>query len=82
MRKAVWGENLKHGFVRGLGWNALAYSTSLLIPQLQQYSNVTDKYITTLRNKQTGNQHKKSISFWEVGKAHSQYTVTFTDLKK
>ena len=27
MRKAVWGENLKHDFVRGLGWNALAYST-------------------------------------------------------
>ena len=27
MRKAVWGENLMHGFVRGLGWNALAYST-------------------------------------------------------
>jgi len=25
--RAVWGENLKHGSVRSLGWNALAYST-------------------------------------------------------
>jgi hypothetical protein len=36
MRKAVWGENLKHGFVRGLGWNALAYSTEYKIPAQQQ----------------------------------------------
>ena len=29
MRKAVWGEHLKHGCVRGEGWNALAYPTPL-----------------------------------------------------
>ena len=41
MRKAVWGENLKHGFVEGLGWNALAYPTFINPAQEQDLKRNT-----------------------------------------